>query len=1056
MKKSLKETEVNIDLKTTKKNKDQFRIVFNNAADAMIIARIDTGIIIDANQAAANLLLMPLDKIIGMHHSKLHPEKKSDFTEETFKQHVEESAREKSTTPVVTSVLRADGTEIKVEIMASSFEYDGEHCIMGTFRDISERVRLEEEKKRQEYLNTIILQNALNSFWIVELEGRFKEVNKAYCDLIGYSREELLKMSISDVEALETESEIKEKIERVINKGSGRFISKHRCKNGSIIDVDVSVHYLSAEKVIFVFINDLTDKAIVKEILRKSEERYKYINDASLDSIYSYNLESRFTSANKSLCQLLGLSENDIIGKTHAELGFPEENCRDWDILHKRVLETDQTVVSETTAQLPDGKIRHYEVTLNPLHNKENHIIGIAGVTRDITEKKLSEEKIKAAEFKYRTVADYTYAWEFWVTPAQEFIYCSPSCKRITGYEPDDFYKDNSLIKKIIHKDSIKSWEDHLISSKKGEPSPAFELKITTKDGEERWIEHLCTPVFDERGNFIGTRGSNRDISERKKAEQSILHSHDLMKYIIEHTRSAVAVHDRDLNYIYVSQKYLQDYNVKEKNIIGKHHYEIFPDLPQKWREVHQKALKGIVSSAEDDPYYRDNGTVEWTRWECRPWYQFDNTIGGIIVYTEVITARKNIELKLIESEERFKRIVETAEGLFYRQRIDTHLIEYVSPKVEQILGYTIEEFLSFTLDQQREMIHPEDLPALMNFLNDLIEADEKKNKIVEKEFRLKKKSGDYCWVHGSYVLTRDKNDSPFMVIGNLKDITNKKIAELELSAHRHHLQELVDERTDDIRRINDQLMEEIELKQLAETQLAESLEKEKELSKLKSSFISTASHEFRTPLTSISTSAELIQRYYDRWGKEKIIEHVMRIQNSTRMLTSLMDDVLKVNKAESGRIVLERRTADLYSLCKRMNEEVDMQLKKEQKLIFDYNAEKKEYLIDSRQVETIVKNLLSNAIKYSPGGGEIKFSVEGDNQSLKFIISDSGIGIPEADLPRLFEPFHRSGNAVDIQGTGLGLSIVKHAVDLHKGKIEVSSSEGQGTTVNVIIPINN
>ncbi|TVR85431.1 MAG: response regulator [Spirochaetaceae bacterium] len=125
---------------------------------------------------------------------------------------------------------------------------------------------------------------------------------------------------------------------------------------------------------------------------------------------------------------------------------------------------------------------------------------------------------------------------------------------------------------------------------------------------------------------------------QERQHEAALLHSRDLMRYVIEHNRSAVAIHDKDLNYIYVSKQYLDQFHVKDRNIIGKHHYEVFPDLPQKFRDAHQRALRGESSTGEDEPYKRDDGTVAWTRWECRPWYEADNTIGGLIVYTEVLS----------------------------------------------------------------------------------------------------------------------------------------------------------------------------------------------------------------------------------------------------------------------------------------------------------------------------------------------------------------------------------------------------------------------------------
>ncbi|MFC1490518.1 PAS domain S-box protein [Candidatus Latescibacterota bacterium] len=186
-----------------------------------------------------------------------------------------------------------------------------------------------------------------------------------------------------------------------------------------------------------------------------------------------------------------------------------------------------------------------------------------------------------------------------------------------------------------------------------------FEISTKTKSGEIRYT--LFSSEYLKIGSEVRILTSILDITERKKAEKDLIHSHDLMSYIIEHNRSAVAVHDKDLNYIYVSQRYLDDFNVKKKDIIGKHHYEIFPDLPPKWRDVHQKALAGEISSAEDDPYVREDGKVDWTRWECRPWYEADGSIGGIIIYTEVITERKQAEEALREEKERAQNYLDIA-----------------------------------------------------------------------------------------------------------------------------------------------------------------------------------------------------------------------------------------------------------------------------------------------------------------------------------------------------------------------------------------------------------
>jgi PAS domain S-box-containing protein len=148
------------------------------------------------------------------------------------------------------------------------------------------------------------------------------------------------------------------------------------------------------------------------------------------------------------------------------------------------------------------------------------------------------------------------------------------------------------------------------------------------------------------------------------------------MQYIIEHTNSAVAVHDRDLRYMYVSERYLKDYGIQGQDIIGMHHYDVFPDLPEKWREVHRKALAGEVSRSERDPYERADGTVEWTRWECRPWYEANGSINGIVVYTEVITERVKAEEALRESEHRHRILFEEALNPILLVDEDGHYID--------------------------------------------------------------------------------------------------------------------------------------------------------------------------------------------------------------------------------------------------------------------------------------------------------------------------------------------------------------------------------------------
>lgn len=320
----------------------------------------------------------------------------------------------------------------------------------------------------------------------------------------------------------------------------------------------------------------------------------------------------------------------------------------------------------------------------------------------------------------------------------------------------------------------VQSHLDELLAS--GSDSTRYGKRYIHKNGSIINADVSVAIQRDASGNPLNFITTVIDITAQKQAEEALRHSHDLMKYIIEHDRSAVAVHDKNLNYIYVSQRYLNDYNVKETDVIGKHHYEVFPDLPQKWRDVHQRALAGEISSAEDDPYYRDDGSMEWTRWECRPWYEGDGSIGGIIIYTEVITKRKQMEQALRESEERLRLAVESAQQGIYDLDIGTEKVT-VNEIYATMLGYDPETFTE-TFDTLRERLHPEDAEHTAKYLQDCLNGLKDKFQI---EFRMRTAIGEYIWVlSNGKIVEYDMYGKPKRMLGTQTNITEIKNLETE------------------------------------------------------------------------------------------------------------------------------------------------------------------------------------------------------------------------------------------------------------------------------------
>lgn len=239
-----------------------------------------------------------------------------------------------------------------------------------------------------------------------------------------------------------------------------------------------------------------------------------------------------------------------------------------------------------------------------------------------------------------------------------------------------------------------------------------------------------------------------------------------------------------------------------------------------------------------------------------------------------------------------------------------------------------------------------------------------------------------------------------------------------------------------------------------AEEQLRRAFEQERELGELKSRFVSMASHEFRTPLATILAAAETLGAYREKMTDLQIDQRINNIRDQIDHLKNIIEDVLQLARIQAGRLDFNPTLLNLDGLCRSVIDEFQSRPDVSQQLLYICNEVTREVKLDKKLMRQIINNLVSNAVKYSPAGQEIFIRVEYTDEFLVFSVRDQGIGIPEADLHHLFQPFHRAANVGAISGTGLGLSIVKEAVELHSGTIEVESEVGIGTSFVVTIPV--
>lgn len=249
-------------------------------------------------------------------------------------------------------------------------------------------------------------------------------------------------------------------------------------------------------------------------------------------------------------------------------------------------------------------------------------------------------------------------------------------------------------------------------------------------------------------------------------------------------------------------------------------------------------------------------------------------------------------------------------------------------------------------------------------------------------------------------------------------------------------------------------MVEDITDRKRAESELLKSLAREKELSQMKTSFVSMVSHEFRTPLGIIMSSAQILADYFDRLTPEERAEHLKSITGNSRHMSSLMEEALVLSRVDAGKMLCEPTELDLPLLCRRITEEAISASERRNPINLEVAPGCGAARADERLLRHIFSNLLSNAIKYSAPGSPVDFGLRCEGTDAIFRVRDRGIGIPENDREWLFEAFHRGKNVGDRPGTGLGLTIVKRCVELHGGGIALQSAAGQGTEITVRLPL--
>jgi PAS domain S-box-containing protein len=418
--------------------------------------------------------------------------------------------------------IRFDGREIDVEVRASRLIYEGKRAVQAVIRDITER------KQAEEGYRTII-RTAMDGFWITDMQGNFLDVNEAYCNLMGYRRDEMLNMSIADIEAVEKEEDIDGRIGKIQQIGQDRFETRHRSKNGEIIDVEISVNYLPAGNGrLVVFVRDITERKRAEKQLQQEKDRAQRYLDVAGVMFVANDVNARVTLINKKGCEILGYEQEEIIGQNWFDILIPERARDD---------------VKEVFNKLISGYVLPVEYFENPVLTKSGeeriiawhnvilkdgagNVIGILASGEDITGRKQAEESLRASEERYRLLAE-NVRDVIWSTDMNlRFTYVSPSVKYLGDRTAEEvmYMSLDQLLTPASRELAMKVFAEELALTEVAPIDPTrsrtLEVEFIRADGSILWAELKVNFIRGLNGQPSGILGVMRDISDRKRVEK--------------------------------------------------------------------------------------------------------------------------------------------------------------------------------------------------------------------------------------------------------------------------------------------------------------------------------------------------------------------------------------------------------------------------------------------------------------------------------------------------------------------------------------------------------
>ena len=860
-----------------------------------------------------------------------------------------------------------------------------------------------------ERLQTII-NNILDVVVEIDLNGSFTYVSPQSLQMLGYEPKEVIgRKALRYVHPDDLESVMNAMRKAIDNNQHLSFEYRTRHKNGNYIHVSAKggIINLNDESKIITVIRDISPKIIAEKKFRESEQHYRKIIESIGDPIQVMDNNLQIIMANstfKAWINEYGI-DSEILGKTPFELfpfllkGIVDE--------YNHVFETGQTLITEESNIL-NGKTIYTETRKIPILTN-GKVTQIVSVLRNITEKKKADQDLKESEEKYRNLFEESPYMIFLIDFNGKLLDMNQTALDTIAFRKEDLIGRNFGTIDIMRIKSLSSLTEMFKKVLKDGFLDPFEIYVDNPKLKLNWMKIQAKLVNIGEKKLIQV--IIEDISDKKKAEKMLKDSEKKFQNIIENTTDAIVIIDLNGKLQYVSPQLsiiLKGREVKETSRLF---HNIHEDDVQEIITFFKKTIeeKSISDNALEFRILDNKNNYIWLASTFKNYYDDNGNIIGFITTLRDITEKKIAQQRLRDSEYHYRHLFENSPDAIVVTDIHGNVLDQ-NTAVERIFGIPRhksigEHFGNFGIFDSEQI--------------SLIKTRVKKmfNGIIIKPISLKVKDkfGNNLWIlHQSSII----NIGDEKIIESIvQDITERKKAE------------------EIIKTENKRLLE---------------------LNKMKTDLITRVSHELKTPLNSVYGGAQILLSLYRDKTCSEALEFIQMIHKGGERLKILIENILDISRVESDQLKLKLSRENLSEIIRECIEEIKY-LVNLRSIYVQLDLPVEIYLnVDKIRIGQVITNLLSNAIKNTPSKGLVKVTLKEVNDNIYLSIADTGVGLIESDMDKLFKQFgkiERYGQNldVDIEGSGLGLFISKQIIDLHGGTIwEESKGRNQGSTFKI------